>query len=204
MANIVMGGFRWIKNRQGANVEPIEERVAASGLAGGIFHGDCVKLVSDGTIAPCSAGDAVYGVAKAAIRYKNSSGQIVAGNFLPASTTYTGAPSISNPQASVLSITLCQGQVFEADVDTAQASITAAQDLMFNNADMAAGAGGNTTTGRSTQVINGAAGTGTGTAQWRLLEVVPDPLNDVTAANWKVRITLNEGTEPVPGTATGT
>lgn len=204
MANITQGGFRWIKNRYGANVEPIEERFAASGLATGIFHGDTVKLVSDGTIAPATAGDAVYGIAKAAIRYKNSSGQIVAGNFLPANTTYNGAPSLSNPEASVISVTLAQGQVFEADCDTAQASLTAAQDFMFNNADMAAGAGGSTITGRSTQVINGASGTGTPTATWRLLEVVPGPLNDVTSANWKVRVTLNEGTEPIPGSATGT
>lgn len=203
MANIAIGGIRWVKSRVGANVEPIEERVVASAYGTAIFSGDAVTLVSDGTIAAAGAGDAVYGIAKAAIRYKNSSGQIVAGNYLPASTTYTGAPAVSNPQASVISVTLCQGQIFEADVDTAQASLTAASTLMFNNADIAATAG-STVTGRSGYVINGASGTGTSTATWRLLEVVPDPLNDVTAVNWKVRMTLNEGTEPIPGTATGT
>ena len=130
-------------------------------------------------------------------------GQVVAGNFLPVTTAYTGAPTLSNPQASVVSVTPAMGQVFEADVDTAMATATAAQDLMFNNADIVATAG-STSTGRSGHVINGASGTGTATAQWRLLEVVLSPDNDVTAANWKVRMTLNEGTEPIPGTATGT
>lgn len=203
MANMVMTGFRWVKGRNGTVLQPVEERVVATANAAPLFHGDCVKLVSDGTVIAAAAGEAIYGVCIGAVRYKNSSGQVVSGNFLPVSTAYTGPPSLANPQASVVSVTPAQGQIFEADCDTAVASVTAAQDLMFNNGDIVATAG-STSTGRSGHVMNTASGTGTGTAQWRFLEVVPDPLNDVTAANWKVRITLNEGTEPSPGTATGT
>lgn len=204
MANIQMGGARWIKRRGGSNLEGREECPVASAYGTGIFCGDLVKRVSDGTIAAAAAGDAIYGIAAGAVRYKNSSGQIVAGNFLPASTSFTGAPSITNPQASiVMVIPLTTADIFEMDVDTAEATITAAQDRVGNNFDIVATAG-STTTGRSGYVVNDASGQGTGTAQIRLLEVVPDPLNDVTAVNWKGRFLLNEGTEPVPGTATGT
>lgn len=203
MANIQIGGFRWIKSRFGvAGCAPVEERPVATANGTAIFKGDIVKLVSDGTVIAAAAGDTVSHVVVGVVRYKNSSGVITTGNFLPASTAFTGAPAVSNPQASVLSVIPLQGQILEADCDTAMASITAAQDLMSNNGDLVATAG-NTTTGRSGFVMNTASGTGTGTATFRFLEVVLDPSNDVTAANWKVRVTLNEGNEPVPGSATG-
>jgi hypothetical protein len=203
MANMVMAGFRWVKSRFGSNNQPIEERVVVTSNAVGVFTGDCLKLVSDGTVIPAAAGDAIYGICNGVVRYKTAGAVVRGGNYLPITTVYTGAPHTSNPQASVVSCTPCQGQVFEADFDTVAATLTAAQDLMFGNADIVATAG-NTVTGRSGHVINGAAGLGTATAQWRLLEISPDPSNDVTAVMWKVRVTLNESTEPGPHNATGT
>lgn len=203
MANMAIGGFRWIKSRVSTNHEPQEERLVASNNTTAIFRGDCVKLVSDGTVVVAAAGDAIYGVCTGCVRYKRSDGVIAAGNYLPATTTYTGNIAFTNSQASIISVTPAQGQVFEADCDTAMSTINAAQDLMFNNGDFVATAG-STASGRSGHVMNTASGTGTGTANWRFLEVVLTPDNDVTAASWKVRVTLNEGTEPIPGTATGT
>ena len=204
MANIQIGGARFAKRRAGMNLEGREECAVASAYGTAIFFGDLVKRVSDGTIAAAAAGDAVYGIAVGAVRYKNSSGQVVAGNYLPASTTFSGAPSITNPQASIVAvIPLGKEDVIEMDVDTAAASITAAQDLVGNNFDIVATAG-STSTGRSGYVVNNASGMGTGTAQLRLLEVVPSVDNDVTAVNWKGRFLVNESTEPAPGTATGT
>src|SRR4051812_11001792 len=204
MANNVNTGFKWVRSRMGADRAPIEERVVASAYGTAIALGDCVKLVSDGTIAACAAGDAVYGVSNGAVRYKDSAGVVRSGNAVPISTTYTGSAALSNPQASVVQVIPAQGQVFEADANTAAATLAAAQDSMFNNCDIVATAS-TVATGRSNHVIDYTGSfPGTGTAQWRLLEIVPDPLNDVTAVNWKVRVTLNEGTEPIPGTATGT
>lgn len=204
MANIAIGGARFVKRRAGSNLEGTEECPVASAYGTAIFRGDLVKRVSDGTIAAAAAGDAIYGIADGAVRYKNSSGQVVAGNYLPASTTFTGAPSVTNPQASIVRVVpLGAGDVIEMDVDTVVASITAGQDLVGNNFDIVATAG-STTTGRSGYVVNNASGMGTSTAGLRLLEVVPNPLNDVTAVNWKGRFIVNESTEPAPGTATGT
>lgn len=205
MANIAMGGARWVKRRGGLNLEGREECPVASAYGTAIFFGDLVKRVSDGTIAAAAAGDAIYGIAAGVVRFKNSAGVFpVAQNHLPASITYTGAPHISNPQASIVAvIPLSKDDIIEMDVDTAVATITAAQDLVGNNFDIVATAG-NSTSGRSGYVVNNASGQGTGTAQLRLLEIVPDPLNDVTAVNWKGRFLVNESTEPAPGTATGT
>jgi hypothetical protein len=195
MANMVIGGLRWVKTRRGANSEPVELRPVASAYATGIFRGDPLKLVSDGTVAVAAAGESVYAVADGAMQYRNGAGQVVAGTFLPAATTYTGAPHVSNPQASVVRCTPVMGQVFEGSCNTLAATVTVAQGQMGNNAELAAGAGGSTTTGRSSFVIDNST-TGTATMQVRLLEISSAGDNDVTAVNWLALVEFNEGSEP--------
>lgn len=203
MANTAIGGFRFHKMRNGANRPHVEELPVASAYATGIFRGDPVKRASDGTIQAAAAGDTnVLGVADGVVRYKASDGTIKSGNFLPASTTYSGAPHTSNPEASIVRVILARDVIFEADANTAAASFTAAQSLIDNNADVAAGAGGSTTTGRSTYVLDNSS-TGTATAQCRIVGIATDPLNDVTSTNWKALIEFNESTEVQFGT-TGT
>lgn len=202
MANMAMGGFRWVKARRGLNLEPREERPVASGYATGIFRGDLLKKLADGTVAVAGIGDAVYAVADGAVRFK-SAGVVIAGNFIPAGTTYTGAPSITNPQASIVACIPVVGQFFEVDVNTGQADITTAQGLMNNNANVALGAGGSTSTGRSTYVLDSTTAGTTAALQFRMLEISTQPMNDVTAANWKVIGEFNVGQEPSPTTATG-
>lgn len=201
MANTAMGGFRWARSKIGAKTEPRERGVVITANSGAIFRGDAVKRVSDGTFIVCAAGDAVYGIADGVERYKNSSSQIVSGNYLPDATAYSGTPTLDNPQASVIYIIPCRDQVFEVDVNTAATTLTTAQDLVGNNADLVATAG-STASGRSGFVLNTASGSGTGTAQFQILEIVQMPGNDVTAVNWKALVQVNEGNEP-PFTATG-
>ena len=203
MANIALGGARFIKRRQGSNLEGTEEMPVASNNSTAIFCGDFVKRVNDGTVIVAAAGDAIYGIAAGAVRYKSGSGAIVAGNHLPASTTYTGSSVLSNPQASIIKvIPLGSGDIIEMDVDTVVADVAAAQSLVGNNFDFVATAG-STASGRSGFVINNASGMGTATAQLRMNAVSTDPLNDVTAVNWKAQFIVNETTEPTLGVATG-
>lgn len=202
MANITVSGARWVRSKVGPNLEPIRDYPVASAYGTAIYSGDLVKRVSDGTIAAAAAGDAVFGIAKSVVRYKNAAGQIVAGNVLPASITYSGAVDTDNWQASCVKVTLLAGQEFEMDVDTVVADRSAAQSLVGNNFDIVATAG-SSTTGRSGYVVNNASGMGTGTAQIRMTEIGKDPLNDVTAVNWKAIFEVNETTEPPIGTATG-
>lgn len=203
MANIQVGGFRWVRSRLGGNTAPIEEMPVASNNSTAIFSGDIVKRVSDGTVIVAAAGDLTLAyVVVGCARYKRSDGAIVAGNYLPASTTYTGAPSVANPQASILTCIPLQYQILECDANTAVASETAAQDLVGNNCDFVATAG-NTSTGRSGFVLDTSA-PGTATANFRVLEIVRSPDNDVTSVNFKVRVTVNEdNADTLPGSATG-
>lgn len=207
MANQQMGGFRWLRDRNGGSHQPIEERPVASAYGTGIFRGDVVKKVSDGTVAVCAAGDSAYGVVQSCVRYLNTDGFVKAGSYLPASITYSGAPSISNPQASIVAITPVRNQLFEVDFGTLAASVTAAQALVGANCDFHTGAGGSTVTGRGTYYADNAS-PGTATANLRILEISPwgtgYSQNDVTAAYWKGIVEFNEGEEPIPGSATGT
>lgn len=202
MANIQNGGARWVRSKYGANLEVVRDFPVASAYSTTIYSGDLVKRVNDGSIAAAAAGDAVFGIARGAVRYKNAAGQIVSGNHLPASTTYSGSIDTDNPQASCVKVTLLAGAEFEMDVDTVVADRSAAQSLVGNNFDIVATAG-STSSGLSGYVVNNASGMGTATAQIRMTEVVKDPLNDVTAVNWKAIFEVNETTEPPIGTATG-
>jgi hypothetical protein len=204
MANNLDGGAKFVKRRQGPNLEGREELPVASAYGTAIFFGDFVKPVSDGTMAAAAAGDAIYGICVGVTRYKTAAGVVQGGNYLPASTTFTGTATLSNPQASIIQvIPLFSGDVVEMCVDTGAATIAAAESLRFNNFDIVATAG-STTTGRSGYVVNGASGFGTSTAQLRLINIVADPLNDVTSANWRAQFVVNETTEPTLGVATGT
>lgn len=205
MANIALGGARFIKRGSGGgNLEGTVEMLVASNNSTAIFRGDLVKRVNDGTVIVAAAGDSIYGIADGAVRYKGSDGVIgKAGNHLPASTTYSGSAVFSNPQASVIKvIPLFFGDWLEMDVDTGAADAATAQGLVGNNFDFVATAG-NTSSGRSGFVINGASGFGTATAQLRMMAITLDPLNDVTAANWKAQFVVNETNEPTLGTVTG-
>jgi len=201
MANDVTTGIRWVRNLLGGRM-PIEEGVVISNQSGSIFTGDPVKRVSDGTFIVAAGGDTViYGVCAGVKQYKTAAGVVQGGNYLPTGTTYTGAPNLENPQASIIRIIPTRFQEFEMDMNTAAATLTAAQDLVGNNCDVSVGTG-STTTGRSACVADNSS-TGTGTANVRIREVVRTPKNDVTAANWKALVEFVEGNAASPTSATG-
>lgn len=203
MANLVNGGLRWLRNRDGGKDMPVERGVVITAQSGAIFTGDPIKRVNDGTFIVAAGGDTtICGVCIGVEQYKNSSGQIVSGNYLPNATAYTGAPSLSNPQASIIRYVPAARQVFELDMNTAEASLTTAQTSVGNNIDVSVGTG-STITGRSA-CVGANTSPGTGTANVRIIGIVQSPDNDVTAVNWKAEVELVEGTEPAPGSATGT
>lgn len=201
MANTALGGLRWKRGRAGGAHPPIEIKPVANNYGTAICKGDVLKLVSDGTVAVAAAGDTVlYGVADGIDQmYVAAAGGLIKGNRVAASTTFspTTVGSINETRVRVIPF---YGQVFEADCDTGVADIAAAVTLIGNNADHVATAG-SSTTGRSGHVINTASGTGTGSAGFRIVGIVNYPNggmldNDVTLANWKVEVEVNESTDP--------
>jgi hypothetical protein len=185
--------------RNGAKDPNVEILPVANNYATAICRGDCLKRVSDGTVAVCAAGDSVDFVADGIDQY-NSSGVLVKGNRVPANTTFSPT-TVGSPNETRVRCIPVRGVIFEADVDTAAASVATAQGLVGNNFDIVATAG-SSTTGRSGHVINGASGSGTATATWRLVGICTRLDNDVTSANWKGRFVINESNDS-EFTATG-
>lgn len=198
MANTALGGFRWVKSRSGGVHPPIEVKPVANNYATAICRGDVLKLVSDGTVAVASAGDTVlYGVADGVEQMSvAAAGGLIKGNRVAANTTFSPT-TVGSPNETRVRVIPFYGQVFEVDVDTAQADIATAVGLIGNNADHVATAG-NATSGRSGHVLSGT--TGTGTAGFRIIGIVGYPGNmldnDVTAVNWKALVEVNESTDP--------
>jgi hypothetical protein len=186
------GGLRWVRSlvSPGLGTPPIEERVVASNNAAGLFRGDLLKEGTDGCLLPAAAGDAASHVMVSCKRYRGSDGYMRTGQFLPASTTYTGTVSRANPLASVVLAIPVKDQLFEVDVPTAAATQSAATALIGQCVDIVANAGDTVTgvSGFTTDTVANFQAT-TASAQLRLTDIpeygLSGRINDVTQAYWK-------------------
>lgn len=189
------GGLRWVRSlvSPGLGTPPIEERVVASNNAAGLFRGDLLKEGNDGCLLPAAAGNAASHVMVSCKQYRGSDGYMRTGQFLPASTTYTGTASRANPLASVVLVIPVKDQLFEVDVPSAAADQSAATALIGQCVDIVANAG-DTVTGVSGFTTDTVANFVTitesaGTAQLRLTDIpeygLSGRINDVTQAYWK-------------------
>jgi len=192
--NIAIGGFRYWGSIFAENVTPrlIPKQVATT-YGTGIFKGDPVKKVSDGSVSVSAAGEAVYGIV-AAVQYRNADGVLVEKDYVPASTAYTP----DRLRTIVMVIPATPFTIFEVDADAAVSTIATARGYVDENCDHVATTAGNTSTGRGGFQL-AIAGHGTGTAQWRILDVSPLYGNDVTQVNGKWLVIANE-THNWPGT----
>jgi hypothetical protein len=187
-------GFRFLRMRNGADRPVIELRDVASGHTAGIFKGDAVMIhatsATPGYVEPAIAGSPVFGVADGVEQYLEG-GVLRRGNYLPASTTWT-----LNEQRSVVRVILARDAVFEIQCTKAAAAnplTRATWDAVMNtNADLVVGTGV-TASGKSAYVLNIGSSASTA-AQWRLVGY--DRSQDVTGANFKVQVEVNESFEP--------
>jgi len=185
------GGLRWVKSlTSGSSNPPVEERVVASAYGTGLFRGDPLRMATDGTLVAAAATESISHVMVAAVRYYGSDGVIRSGQFLPASTTYTGTYSRANPLASVILVIPVTNQLFEVDVTTANATQTAGTALIGQCVDVVATAGSTTTgvSGYTTDTVANFAAT-TVSAQLKLIQIpeygMSGMINDVTKTYWK-------------------
>ena len=189
MSNLVRGGFH---PRRDTGIPSPRRFEVASGYGTALFPGDVVSLLTDGTVAACAAGDTalILGIVSH-VSYVNSLGVRQFGPYIPASTTYTPT-SRGSIQASYVyvwddpSIEYVACLASHANTNTA-AKIYAA---VGSNMDLVATAG-STVYGRSGFTLDG--NPIAGTAQFRILEVLRDPANDLTSANARVVCQINEG-----------
>jgi len=184
------GGLRWVKSRSssGSGGPTIVRKVVASNNTNALGRGSPAKMGADGCILACAAGDNIDVVVVAIERYRSSDGYMRPGQYLPASTTYTGTTSDLNPFASVALCIPVKDQIFEADIPTAAATQTAAQSLIGNCCDIIVNSV-DTTTGVSGCTAEAVANFAASTAGLILREIPPygasGYINDPTKTYWK-------------------
>jgi len=192
-------GAHWVRSMTGPSLgtPPTVELPVATANTLGLFAGDCLQILTGGTVYPTTVGGGSYPyisyVLLSMTRYYGSDGVIRRGPFLPAATAYTGTTSLANPLASIALCIPVANQIFALTVPTAEATLTAAQAKVGKCIDINPGAG-TTVTGQSGHLIY----TGTdATYGWQAttvsgqlrLEEIPRVgldglLNDPTIANW--------------------
>ncbi len=193
MANQTIGGFRFVKMRNGANRCPVEILTTADDYSTGLFRGDPIKRVSDGTIALAAATDALVIGIFDGCEYTDAQGIRRVSSYLPASTSFTALGAQDAPKCRVL---LTKDAIFEVDGETATATTLAAHmAFVGENADSVATSAGSTVTGRSGYSL-AIAGHSPVSGQFRILGVNTAPDNDPTVARFKYLVTVNESTDP--------
>lgn len=159
-----------------------------------LFVGDPVKLAADANsqgiqqVTKATAGAAVLGVVVGVINTK----------FDPVAGTMSGGSvsldtPVYRPASTGQYVLVCDAPdvVYEVEAVTgSNASYSFAVADVGLNADLATVAG-STTTGTSAAALNMATAAATATLQWKILGVVQRPDNEITGANTKVLVKIN-------------
>lgn len=190
MANTSMGGFRFKYMRNGSPHPVIELKTVATAIATGIFRGDCLKILTDGTVAPAAAGENISFVSDGAEQYYDGAA-VRSGPYLPVSTAWT-----LRERCSIVRAIVARDAVFEVDANDGTTATTEAafEALVGTNCDHVVAAG-STATGQSAHALN-IGSTTTASAGWRIIGLSTNPANDFTASRAKVLVEINESLEP--------
>lgn len=202
MANILRGGFHPVDS---ARFKPRKFSVA-SGYAPanscvGIAKGEVVKLVTAGTLQIADAGDAalILGVVKS-VRYIGSDGSPVYGAYLPSGHTFTGDAAVNNFNAPWIEVWVDPDIEYMACVVTGTTNALAYAGLGANM-DLSATSSTTVSTVYKESLRTLDATFVAGIAQFRINDIIRDPINDVTSANYRVKCQINEGAHQFLSTA---
>lgn len=201
MANLTKGGFRvWGTISGGEGVLPgMKTAEVASNYATGIFRGDILTAVSDGTVAVSATSDngKLIGVA-------NGFSYVISNRrepmpCVPANTTFTPS-TVGSPNATYVDyFPLTPDLILEVDGNAAAPTPTPAGvvGLIMENCDLATGTG-DLTTGVSGMTLD-LSTHNTTTFNFRIVGVTEYPHftnNDVTLSRCKFLVVCNEGILP--------
>jgi len=159
-----------------------------------LFVGDPVKLAADANsqgiqqVTKATAGAAVLGVVVGVI---NTKFDPVAGNMSGGSVSLD--TPVYRPASTGQYVLVCDAPdvVYEVEAVTgSNASYSFAVADVGLNADLSTVAG-STVTGISAAALNMATAAATATLQWKILGVVQRPDNEITGANTKVLVKIN-------------
>jgi hypothetical protein len=202
-------GFRIHGSRMGDNPKPERVRVASgcrfqdvNSAYCNLNVGDPVTKVSDGTVALCAGGasaPSLYGIVTNILPYWD--GTVMRWNkFLPDNTVY----STNYERQSFVEILPVAGYLFEVDVQETSASFdTYAEYYAFIGENADHSNYGDTTNLTANPGLVLSSGRGTGTAQWRIVDVSPTLANqDFSGKYVKLIVTANE-VQQAPFATTG-
>ena len=194
-------GFSFLRMRNGSDRPVIELRDVGTTHTAAIYKGDPLLLIATGTyigtVMPAIAGDPVHGVADGVEQYLEG-GVMRRGNYLPASTAWT-----LNEQRSVVRVILARDAVFEIQCTKAPTAAPLTQngwDIVMNNNFDHVVVAGSAANGRSGYVLGMTSTNTTQAAQWRTVGY--NRAQDLTGANFKVQVEVNESYEPQFATTT--
>ncbi len=214
MANIQFGGFRpWgtFSGGQGNYPRALRQEVA-NNYATGIFKGDILAQVSDGTVAVAATSDngKLLGVVEGCSYV--TGGVRVYSDFIPANTTFTPT-TVGSPNASFVDFIPLTGDLIlavQADDGSSITSMATAIGVIGENTDLIAGTG-DTTTGVSGMLLDISLHNTT-TFNFRIVGIdgygvfgsstINAQYNDITLTRATYLVVCNEGFLP-PYTTTG-
>ena len=199
MANTAQGGFRFRRQRNGSVIPLTELRTVATGQTSAIFNGDPVAVQADGSVVQCTLTGNIYGVCDGIEQYWD--GQAIRrGSYLPAATAW----GTVRERRSIARVILARDAIFEVDSNATLTTATeaGAEAMISNIFLMASGAGGSTTNGQSSFVLDvPVGGTGNVTGTWKVVGLSTRPDNDYTTTAFKVLVEANLSDEPQYTTA---
>lgn len=193
--NAFQYGFRWHSSRYGGDTKPQPERhrvasaydAAPGGVHCNLQPGDCVKKVSDGTVALAVAGDAIFGVIDYIGPYYDSgAGAMVFNSVLPYAN---GAYGTNYERESTIYIIPVAGQIFRAMADDSSTATTYAAYRAFigENVDMV-----NDAVTPNARPLIDISTHATTSAQWRIVDIGRDVNTDYTGLYVPLLVTANE------------
>lgn len=188
--NPAKSGFRYWGSIFAENVTPrVLTCFVATNNTAGLFKGDPVKRVNDGSVVQAAAGDSIFGIVAGA-RYKNAAGVMVESDYLPAATLWT----LDATRSIVYVIPATPFTIFEIDANdgTTITTIAGARSLGWENANHVFTTTGSTSTGLSGCQLNISGHATTNTLSWRIVDIAPYPsANDVTQTLAKYLVVAN-------------
>lgn len=185
MANLLRGGFRPLYPGS-YNCRRYE---VDSNYGTALFPGDAVTLVTAGTVQALSAGGADLFLGVIAWVSYVSNGVRLFGNYVPANTVYSPTTRGSK-NATYCAVWDDPSIEYVTSVSTV-ASATTAYAAVGANADILATAG-DTIYRRSNHQLDGST-INTGTLRFRIVDMLRDPAQDLTAVNARYVVRINEG-----------
>ena len=199
MANTACKGFSPLRRLGGGSITYKRGRVLTNNTTA-IFKGDAVVITATGDYVAQSTGTTfTASVAWGALYQSATTGQMIAGKYLPAATLYTST--------GVAPANMSQIYVVEDPIDTLfEASVTQAIALTDLNLNFAITlTAGSTTTGLSGHVLTSAGANTTATIPWRVRDFIIRADVDPDLANAHVECQVNAGmTEPAISLLVGT